>query len=357
MAAIAAVVVLAFDLVERLRRTDSPSPAAAGDPQRLGDLCDHAAWRRAQLVALLLVGYEVLLGNAISATSVDALHFSLHPLVSARLAFALGLLLAQAVVFWAGVVIVDADDAAVARAAQRRRRAGGVRAAGASRSRHLDLSARHRRGALDGAGDADGLRRARLPGAGLGDGVGAAALSPCLAGAAAVRRRAGAADPRVRALPVGAPFRRSRPAPADRRRVRASRPKISGPSCRQKLQSVLQQIDRARHSELVGAARARSRPRRTPRSTCGRTPTWRPSAWLRHSSSTTREGSARQPLRAEPARLCLDARSAGASRAANGRSSRKRRRSDPKSAGCSTPGAASATRTPTRRPADRLSST
>ena len=60
----------------------------------------------ALLVALLLVGYEVLLGNAISATSVDALHFSLHPLVSARLAFALGLILAQAVVFWAGIVIV-----------------------------------------------------------------------------------------------------------------------------------------------------------------------------------------------------------------------------------------------------------
>ena len=57
-------------------------------------------------VALLLVGYEVLLGNAISATSVDALHFSLHPLVSARLAFALGLLLAQAVVFWTGIVVV-----------------------------------------------------------------------------------------------------------------------------------------------------------------------------------------------------------------------------------------------------------
>ena len=58
------------------------------------------------LVALLLVGYEVLLGNAIAATSVDALHFSLHPLVSARLAFAVGLILAQAVVFWAGIVVV-----------------------------------------------------------------------------------------------------------------------------------------------------------------------------------------------------------------------------------------------------------
>ena len=58
------------------------------------------------LVALLLVGYEVLLGNAIAATSVDALHFSLHPLVPARLAFAVGLILAQAVVFWAAILVV-----------------------------------------------------------------------------------------------------------------------------------------------------------------------------------------------------------------------------------------------------------
>ena len=50
----------------------------------------------------------MLLGNAIAATSVDALHFSLHPLVSARLAFAVGLILAQAVVFWAGILAVIA---------------------------------------------------------------------------------------------------------------------------------------------------------------------------------------------------------------------------------------------------------
>jgi signal transduction histidine kinase len=105
MATIAAVVVLAFDLVERLRRTlrrRLPPPESRHDWSIFGitQLGAGAA------VALLLVGYEVLLGNAISATSVDALHFSLHPLVSARLAFALGLLLAQAVVFWSGIVIV-----------------------------------------------------------------------------------------------------------------------------------------------------------------------------------------------------------------------------------------------------------
>ncbi|HET9468404.1 MAG TPA: HAMP domain-containing sensor histidine kinase [Vicinamibacterales bacterium] len=105
MAVIAAAVMLAFDLVERLRRTIRhrlPPPEQRQD----WTMFAVAQIGAGAAVALLLVGYEVLLGNAISATSVDALHFSLHPLVSARLAFALGLLLAQAVVFWSAVVIV-----------------------------------------------------------------------------------------------------------------------------------------------------------------------------------------------------------------------------------------------------------
>ena len=105
MATIAAVVVLAFDLVERLRRRvrhRRPPPDTRTEWAVFGITQLGAG----TAVALLLVGYEVLLGNAISATSVDALHFSLHPLVSARLAFALGLLFAQAVVFWSGIVIV-----------------------------------------------------------------------------------------------------------------------------------------------------------------------------------------------------------------------------------------------------------
>jgi signal transduction histidine kinase len=105
MATIAAVVVLAFDLVERLRRAirhRRPTP----ETRREWSLFAVTQLAAGATVALLLVGYEVLLGNAISATSVDALHFSLHPLVSARLAFALGLLLAEAVVFWAGIAIV-----------------------------------------------------------------------------------------------------------------------------------------------------------------------------------------------------------------------------------------------------------
>ena len=103
MAAAAAALILAFDLIERLRRIvrHRQSP-----PAMRRDWFAFAATQLAAgaVVALLLVGYEVLLGNAISATSVDALHFSLHPLSAARLAFASGLVLAQAVVFWAGVL-------------------------------------------------------------------------------------------------------------------------------------------------------------------------------------------------------------------------------------------------------------
>ena len=105
MAMIAAIVVLAFDLVERLRRTMRhrvPPPSSRSDWITFA----VTQFGAGAAVALLLVGYEVLLGNAISATSVDALHFSLHPLVSARLAFALGLILAEAIVFWTGIVIV-----------------------------------------------------------------------------------------------------------------------------------------------------------------------------------------------------------------------------------------------------------
>jgi signal transduction histidine kinase len=105
MAAAAAVVALAFDLVDRLRRTIRrrlPTP----ENRREWAIFAATQLGAGTVVALLLVGYEVLLGNAISATSVDALHFSLHPLASARLAFAVGLVLAQSVVFWSGIVAV-----------------------------------------------------------------------------------------------------------------------------------------------------------------------------------------------------------------------------------------------------------
>jgi signal transduction histidine kinase len=111
MAVAAAAVVLAFDLTERLRRNirhRRPPPITR---------YEWTAFAAAQagaglLVASFLIGYEVLLGDTIAATSVDALHFSLHPIAPARLAFAIGLLLAQAFVFWAAVLAVMLVSAA-----------------------------------------------------------------------------------------------------------------------------------------------------------------------------------------------------------------------------------------------------
>jgi signal transduction histidine kinase len=106
MAVVAAILVIAFDIADRLRRTIRRRHAAPASHR------DWAVFAATQLVAgtlvgLLLVGYEVLLGNAISATSVDALHFSLHPFDTARLAFAIGLILAQAAVLWSAVLAVQ----------------------------------------------------------------------------------------------------------------------------------------------------------------------------------------------------------------------------------------------------------
>ena len=105
MSLLAAMLVFAFDLAERLRRRvrQRQPPPITRHEWVVFAITQLGA---GVLVALLLVGYEVLLGNAIAATSVDALHFSLHPLVSARLALAVGLIFAQAVVFWAGILAV-----------------------------------------------------------------------------------------------------------------------------------------------------------------------------------------------------------------------------------------------------------
>jgi signal transduction histidine kinase len=105
MALLAAILILSFDLVERLRlniRHRRPQPASREEWTSFAGMQLAAG----MVSALLLVGYEVLLGNAISATSVDALHFSLHPLISARLAFAVGLIFAQAVVFWTACLVI-----------------------------------------------------------------------------------------------------------------------------------------------------------------------------------------------------------------------------------------------------------
>ena len=221
MAAAAAAVVLAFDLIERLRRIvrhrQSPPPMRR----------DWFAFSATQLaagavVALLLVGYEVLLGNAISATSVDALHFSLHPLSAARLAFASGLVLAQAVVFWAGVLAVVLITVPWRTPRTGAYRDGGFSAAGSTGPVDCDFSAHHWRRALHRAGASDGVRGRRLPRARMGHAMGAAAISPCLSGAAALRRGSRAADSGVCSVSIGPSLCRPRTAPRHRGGVRAA---------------------------------------------------------------------------------------------------------------------------------------
>ncbi|HTL03033.1 MAG TPA: HAMP domain-containing sensor histidine kinase [Vicinamibacterales bacterium] len=105
----ASLVMLGFDFAERIRhmiRHRHAAPAGA----REWTLFGISQITTGVLVALLLVGYEVILGNAISATSVDALHFSLHPWsysAVSRIAFAIAVILAQGAVLWAAALIVQ----------------------------------------------------------------------------------------------------------------------------------------------------------------------------------------------------------------------------------------------------------
>jgi signal transduction histidine kinase len=106
---LAALVMLGFDFAERIRHLVRHRHAA---PAHGRDWALFAVSQLAAgaLVALLLVGYEVVLGNAISATSVDALHFSLHPwsyAAASRIAFAIAVILTQGVVLWTGALIVQ----------------------------------------------------------------------------------------------------------------------------------------------------------------------------------------------------------------------------------------------------------
>ena len=109
MLLLAAVVALGFELAGRLRHHIRRRQSAPGT-NRDWALCAASQMAAGALVALSIVGYEVILRNAISAASVDALHFSLHPWdesATARVAFAIAVLLTQAVVFWTGVLVLQ----------------------------------------------------------------------------------------------------------------------------------------------------------------------------------------------------------------------------------------------------------
>ena len=66
------------------------------------------AWRtasRAPWAPRVLCGYERFLQRVVSGTSLDLLHFSLHPINATRIAIAFGLLLLHASVIWSAAAI------------------------------------------------------------------------------------------------------------------------------------------------------------------------------------------------------------------------------------------------------------
>ena len=217
----AALVTLGLELTDRLRRAiqHRRPPPRSNQEWATFAVSQLAA---GALVALLVVGYEVVLGDAISATSVDALHFSLHPWVTARVAFAIAVILAQAVVVWTGSVRPAAHIAAVAHSSHRPGGRCGRSSAGTSGGGHCGVSPRDRRCALDRAPVANSACGPCVHHGGVDRGVGAASIPARLAGAAIVCRGLGAVDARVRPLPVGLALCRSRGAPADRGRVWAA---------------------------------------------------------------------------------------------------------------------------------------
>jgi signal transduction histidine kinase len=98
---IAAMVWLAFDLIER-RRVASPRPGLhPGTPARLALTYFVAG----ALTAALLSGFERFLQNIVSRTTLDLLHYSLHPLAASRIALGFGLILLHAGVIWGAALI------------------------------------------------------------------------------------------------------------------------------------------------------------------------------------------------------------------------------------------------------------
>ena len=102
---LAVVVWLVLDLVER-RRFARP---------RVPVLADTVAARVTIAAAFLLVGaadaglllgYEHLLRRVVADTSLDLLHFSLHPLSSGRLAVEFALVLMHAAAIWGAAAII-----------------------------------------------------------------------------------------------------------------------------------------------------------------------------------------------------------------------------------------------------------
>ncbi|PYR59575.1 MAG: hypothetical protein DMF91_14510, partial [Acidobacteria bacterium] len=101
---VAALAWVALDLVER-RRVTSPRPRlATPNGQRLVGVAGAYAAAGAA-AAVLLYAYEWFLQFVVSETSIDLLHFSLHPASATRLAIAFGLVLLHASVIWGAAAL------------------------------------------------------------------------------------------------------------------------------------------------------------------------------------------------------------------------------------------------------------
>ncbi len=96
-----ALVWLALDLIER-RRVASPRPPL----QRAQVVQLMLAYAAAGAFASSLVwAYDRFLQNIVSRTTLDLLHFSLHPLSASRVAIGFGLILLHAGVFWSAALV------------------------------------------------------------------------------------------------------------------------------------------------------------------------------------------------------------------------------------------------------------
>ncbi len=103
-----ALVAVALDLVERVR-VARPRPSIAGSRFGVRLLILYAIAGAASGGILGL--YEQALRRLVENTSLDVLHFSLHPVGTARLAVAFGLVLLHAAAVWAAVVVTRAAAA------------------------------------------------------------------------------------------------------------------------------------------------------------------------------------------------------------------------------------------------------
>jgi signal transduction histidine kinase len=108
--AAAALVAVAADIVER-RRVTRPWPrivTSSGHHLHARIRLGVAYLVAGLLDAWLLAGYERLLQRVVSATALDVLHFSLHPISAPRLSVAFGLLLLHAAVIWTAALVIRA---------------------------------------------------------------------------------------------------------------------------------------------------------------------------------------------------------------------------------------------------------